>query len=242
MDTNLSLIKNLIKKTNVSWINIIGSILLTGVLCYWAFLFFTQDEPQTLLTAADFPIHEYLGGLLFLLSFNEVIITFGQNLTNVMVPGFFLFYFLHQKQYVSTAFCLFWAGENIIWIGIYMADAVKLQLNLCSGWYGVCGSGSDMEWGHDWHIIFSAWNLLPESEIIGGIFHVLGILCVIASLIVLAYIIWVRIDFKLTMKLPNQSDSAKALAAEIMQDTTHTNALSSETSSPVLIERITKDA
>jgi hypothetical protein len=212
MDTNLSLIK----KTNVSWMNIIGSILLTVLLCYWAFLFFTQDEPQTLLTAADFPIHEYLGGLLFLLSFNEIIITFGQNLTNVMVPGFFLFYFLHQKQYVSTAFCLFWAGENIIWIGTYMADAVKLKLALCSGWYGVCGSGSDTEWGHDWHIIFSAWNLLPESEIIGGTVHFIGMLCVIASLIGLCYIIWKRIELKLKMQLPDQNQT-KALAAEIVQ-------------------------
>jgi hypothetical protein len=211
-----------LKKENIGWLNIISSIILTGVLCYWAFQLFTQFQPQTLLEFAKFPIHEYLGGILGGLSGNEVMIAFIQNLTDILVPLFFLFYFLHQKQYISALFGLFWTGDSLIGLGIYMADAVKLQLNLCSGWFYVCGSGSDTEDLHDWHIIFSAWNLLPESEIIGGIVHVLGILCVIASLVGLVYVIWKRIESKLIMMQPDQT---KALVTEIMQDIPHTNDL-----------------
>ncbi|MGH9676850.1 MAG: hypothetical protein ACRD36_07090 [Candidatus Acidiferrum sp.] len=116
-------------------------------------------------------IHE--GGHYFFYWFGYTIMILGGTLAELLVPLLCAAYFFFQRETSGFAFASFWFFENLLYIGVYMADARTQLLQLV-------GSGD-----HDWGILFGQWGLLPQDQKIGGMTRMIawiGMLAVIAWL------------------------------------------------------------
>lgn len=80
--------------------------------------------------------------------------------------------FLMQGQRASFAVALFWTGESITDVAIYMADARTRALPLLGG-DGVM---------HDWNYLLSALGLLNWTGALAGLTFGVGMLTILAAL------------------------------------------------------------
>ena len=121
----------------------------------------------------DLPIHE-TGHLIFRL-FGEFLMVAGGSLFQVIVPAVFAGYFWWRSQYYATAVVGLWAGQSILNVWVYAADAVKMQLVLTSGFTGSEGSF------HDWNYLLERTGLLNSTDKVAGVIRLLGTLTILAS-------------------------------------------------------------
>ncbi len=64
---------------------------------------------------------------------------------------------------------MFWAGQNLINISVYMKDAVEMKLPLLGG-------GE-----HDWNFIFTRLNLLSQTQLLGSLCYLSGLAIIIIA-------------------------------------------------------------
>jgi hypothetical protein len=121
----------------------------------------------------DLPIHEF-GHLLFR-PFGEFMMVAGGSLFQVIFPAVFVAYFLWQKSFYSAAIVLFWVGQSILNVWVYVADAIVMKLVLTSGFTGSEGSF------HDWNYLLTATGLLSSTNMVAGIIRLLGTLVIISA-------------------------------------------------------------
>ena len=57
----------------------------------------------------------------------------GGSIGQLAVPALLSYYFLRQARPFAAAFCVWWAGQNLVNIGVYIADARNLALPLVGG-------------------------------------------------------------------------------------------------------------
>jgi hypothetical protein len=102
----------------------------------------------------------------------ETLSFLGGTLIQLLIPIMFLIYFawIRREAYASGVM-VFWLGENIANVGIYMADAVKQRLPLVGG--GI----------HDWGYLFGRWDILPIADKIGNIVMLIGFIVMFVSLL-----------------------------------------------------------
>ena len=131
----------------------LGRLLLSVTLALYAVMILRADDSWSLLDNVNLPIHE-TGHLVFGM-FGDQITALGGTLFQLLVPFAFATRFAVQRDWHSTSVMLWWAGQNCVNIGRYMADAVAQELPLVGG-------GE-----HDWSFLFGEWNLLAYSEKIG---------------------------------------------------------------------------
>lgn len=86
--------------------------------------------------------------------------TFGQ----LAFPVATCWYFWRQEKTFEAAICAFWAGENLMNIAHYMADAKAQVMPLVGG--GI----------HDWGWIFGRLGWLDSAERLGDFLHFLAAL------------------------------------------------------------------
>jgi hypothetical protein len=139
------------------------SLLLVPVL--WStFTLAARASEWSFMDYVNLPFHE--AGHLFFSPFGETIHILGGTLGELLVPlllgGYFL---LRQRQPMGAAFCLWWLGENFIYIARYMGDARDLELPLVGGG------------DHDWNELFYRFGLLSEPSVasISSLTHFLGV-------------------------------------------------------------------
>lgn len=111
----------------------------------------------------NLPFHE--AGHLFFAIFGSTLHYLGGTLGQLAVPLLLLGYFLLRVENpFAAAFCLFWLGESLVNVSIYMADARELALPLVGGG------------DHDWNALFFRFGLLtePAVERISTSTHFLG--------------------------------------------------------------------
>ena len=84
--------------------------------------------------------------------------------------------FLRQGQPASFAVALFWTGESITDVAVYMADAKKQTLPLLGG-EGVT---------HDWNYLLAQLHLLGAAEFLGRLTWLLGVGVIVAAIVLLA--------------------------------------------------------
>jgi len=84
--------------------------------------------------------------------------------------------FVRQEQFFGAAICVWWAGQNLVDLAPYIADARALQLVMLGG-----RTGAEVE-GHDWEYILTRLRITHLDQSLGRITHALGILIMIASL------------------------------------------------------------
>ncbi|HET8578307.1 MAG TPA: hypothetical protein VFO18_14515 [Methylomirabilota bacterium] len=94
----------------------------------------------------------------------------------MIVPAICAGYFLLHRQTASFAVALFWTGESIADVAVYMADAPTLALPLLGG-DGVI---------HDWNYLLSALGLLGWARTLATLTFGIGMLAILTALGILA--------------------------------------------------------
>lgn len=122
---------------------------------------------------ADLPIHEF--GHLIFRPFGEFLMVAGGSLFQVIFPSVFVGYFVWQRSYYSAAMVLFWVGQSILNVWVYVSDAVVMQLVLTSGFTGSEGGF------HDWNYLLNTTGLLGATKTIAGIVRLAGTAVIIAA-------------------------------------------------------------
>ncbi len=124
----------------------------------------------TILDGANLIFHE--AGHIFLLPFGEFLHYLGGSLMQVAIPAACAAYFWLHQQRTSSAVTLFWTGESLTNVAIYVADAQRMDLPLIGG-------------DHDWNYLLDRLNLLNQADFLGRFVFVLGVLTILAALVVL---------------------------------------------------------
>ena len=102
------------------------------------------------------------GHVLFSL-FGELLYTAGGSIFQILLPLLLMLPFLRKSDFFSANIMLWWAGENMIGVGRYIADARAQQLELLGG-------------EHDWALILSRWpSKMRYDVLIGEIVRDVGI-------------------------------------------------------------------
>jgi hypothetical protein len=137
---------------------------------YFLFLLYASFDKSGFLFPdyVNLVIHE--GGHFFFSWFGYTTMILGGTLGELLVPLFCAAYFFWSRETAGFAFCIFWIGENFLYIGTYMADARVQNLPLVGG-------GE-----HDWAILFGQWNLLAHDQKIGARTRALGWMGMIAAM------------------------------------------------------------
>jgi hypothetical protein len=120
---------------------------------------------------ANLAFHE--AGHLFFSPLGNTAHYLGGSLFQVLVPAGLAAYFLVAKRNpLGASVCLWWAGESLVNVSIYMADARDLALPLVGGG------------DHDWNELFFRWGLLtePAVRLVSGTVRCLGVLGMISGL------------------------------------------------------------
>ncbi len=130
------------------------------------------------LDRVDLVAHE--AGHLFFSWFGEFIQVSGGTVGQLFVPLAFMVYFYFRKELFSSAVTLFWAGQNLFNISIYVKDAQAMALPLVS-----VGGGEDTI--HDWNYLLSHLGLLRWDQQVGSVVYMLGLLAMTAAVVMAGY-------------------------------------------------------
>jgi hypothetical protein len=123
------------------------------------------------------------GHVLFI-PFGRFMTVLGGSLTQVLVPGVCAVAFLRQENPFAAAVCAWWAGENLIDLAPYIADARALRLPLLGG-----ATGAEVE-GHDWEYVLGTLGWLHLDRGLGRAVQIAGVAVMLASTVWAAYGAW----------------------------------------------------
>lgn len=129
--------------------------------------FESQGFLLAILDGANLIFHE--AGHVLLSPFGDFMQYLGGSLMQILIPAICGAYFWLHQQRSASAVTLFWTGESLTNVAIYVADARRMELPLIGG-------------DHDWNYLLDALNLLNRAESLGWFVFVLGILTILFSL------------------------------------------------------------
>ena len=125
----------------------------------------------------DFVFHE-AGHVIFGV-FGRFLGVVGGSLNQALIPALCTSYFLWHRQTAAAAVTLFWTGESITDVAIYVADGRDMALPLLAE--GLV---------HDWNWILSELSLRNQAAPIGRAVFVIGVTVLIAALGMLLVDLW----------------------------------------------------
>ncbi|HEY7647630.1 MAG TPA: hypothetical protein VID04_01395 [Methylomirabilota bacterium] len=131
-----------------------------------------------ILDGANFIFHE--GGHVLFAFFGQFLYVLGGSLTQVALPLVCTVYFWRAGRPAAAAATLFWSGESLTNVAVYVADGRARALPLHGG-YGVI---------HDWYFLLSRLGLLGWAEALGGLAFALGFLLIVAAIVLLGLDLW----------------------------------------------------
>ncbi|UCD25743.1 MAG: HEAT repeat domain-containing protein [Gemmatimonadota bacterium] len=132
------------------------------VLAVYGFITFNDPSHYRLLDNVDLAIHE--AGHIFFAPFGEFVASLGGTLFQLIVPLTFFGYFARQRNWYAAAVLLWWVGQNLWNVSVYIKDARSLELPLVGG-------GE-----HDWAYMLGELGLLHRDQEIGQIVFLIGVL------------------------------------------------------------------
>jgi hypothetical protein len=148
-------------------------------LAYWTWQFawtpLSDDAMESFLHLPDLVFHE--AGHLIFSPLGQFMSVLGGSLMQVLIPVVCAAAFIKQEQVFGAAICVWWAGQNLVDLAPYIADARALQMVLLGG-----RTGAEVE-GHDWEYILTRLRIIHLDVTLGRIAHALGMLIMIASLV-----------------------------------------------------------
>ena len=135
----------------------------------------SQSAAAAMVHLPDLIFHE-AGHILFM-PFGRFMTVLGGSLFQILVPIICAIVFARQQgNWFACAVMVWWAGQNLVDVAPYIADARKLQLTLIGG-----RTGAEVE-GHDWEYILTALGWLHLDMRLGRAAHVLGSLVMLGGL------------------------------------------------------------
>jgi hypothetical protein len=152
--------------------------LLVALLGWWTVRFAVHPLDAgvvngSFLHLVNLPFHE-AGHVLFA-PFGALLMALGGSLLQVMVPLACALAFLQRQDAFGAWVCGWWAGQNLIDLAPYIADARALQLVLIGGM-----TGAEVE-GHDWEFILQSLGWLHLDRRIALTAHLFGSLAMVSA-------------------------------------------------------------
>ena len=111
-------------------------------------------------------------GHVIFMFFGEFIHILGGSLFQVLFPCLFVYYFYRKQEYFSASLVLFWVGQNLINVSVYIKDAVVMQLPLLGGDNA----------GHDWHNLLDMTGKLHYTQVIGSSVYAAGVIIIFIAI------------------------------------------------------------
>ena len=130
---------------------------------------------ESILHGPNLIFHE-AGHVLFSF-FGRFMTVLGGSLFQFALPLALAGVFLKQRDQFGAVVCTWWAGQNLLDLAPYIADARALQLVLLGG-----KTGAEVE-GHDWEYLLNELGWLRFDRTLGLGAHRLGLLMMFGALI-----------------------------------------------------------
>jgi hypothetical protein len=134
----------------------------------------SADAMSSFLHLPDLIFHE--AGHFVFAPFGRFMTVLGGSLLQVLIPVMAVVAFVRQEEPFSAAICAWWAGQNLVDLAPYIADARALRLTLLGG-----RTGAEVE-GHDWEFILNSLGISHYAVPLGQTTHAIGILIMIGAL------------------------------------------------------------
>lgn len=138
------------------------------LLGYWTIQLLIQDQPWIFLDYPNLLFHE-AGHLVFGI-FGSTMGILGGTLMQLLVPMLVVAEFARSRQWHGVGFGVWWLGENLVNVSVYMKDAREQALPLI-------GNGT-----HDWLLLFGQWGVLEQDQLIGGFVLFSGMVLMVVAL------------------------------------------------------------
>lgn len=129
---------------------------------------------ESFLHLPDLVFHE--AGHVILSPFGRFMTVLGGSLFQIVVPVALGVALFRQRDRFGAAVCAWWAGQNLVDLAPYIADARALQLVLLGG-----HTGAEVE-GHDWEYLLATLGWMRHDRMLGLLSHRLGLAIMIAAL------------------------------------------------------------
>lgn len=157
--------------------------IIVSILCSWYFLSYALEaknlEKWNLIDSVNLVFHE--AGHSIFMFFGEFIHVLGGSFFQIFFPlVFVIYFFIWRKDFFSASLLLFWVGQNILNVAIYMGDSIKLELPLLGGDSSI----------HDWNYILSSLNILQYTDKLSGLTYNIGIMVMVIASVSSLYISW----------------------------------------------------
>ncbi|MBI1805553.1 MAG: hypothetical protein HYR76_00715 [Ignavibacteria bacterium] len=126
------------------------------------------------------PLHE--GGHFLFSLFGNTLYLLGGSFWQIMFPLLWFLIAAKQRSHVAP-FALFWTGENIMDVSLYVRDAQFRALPLLGGHSS----------GHDWVNLLTQWDAMDSASMIADLMYFGGMAISIGSIvtgIVLAFVVF----------------------------------------------------
>lgn len=137
---------------------------------------------QSFLHLPNLVFHE-AGHVLFGWS-GQFMTVLGGSLLQLLVPLACAIAFARQRNLFASAICAWWAGENLLDLAPYIADARRLEMVLLGG-----RTGAEVE-GHDWEYLLTQLGWLHLDQTIGLWAHRAGVAIMAAAIAWAAWVTW----------------------------------------------------
>ena len=142
------------------------------------------------------PLHE--GGHFLFMLFGTTIMLLGGSFWQITFPLLSFAIALKKRSQVAP-FALFWAGENMMDVSLYIRDAPVRRLPLLGGHKS----------RHDWYNLLTGWNAIDSAESLADVLYYVGVIICIGSIaagILLAFLSFFRP--KALVRVPSVKESS----------------------------------
>ena len=147
--------------------------------------FQTNEIGRSWFHNVDLIFHE-AGHVLFM-PFGRIMTLLGGSAFQVLVPLMLVIAFLgYNQDGFAASVCLWWAGQSLMDLAPYIADARALILPLLGG-----GTGADRPGSHDWENLLKYWGLLDSDIAIARAVDAIGSGILLMALAWGAYMLYV---------------------------------------------------
>jgi hypothetical protein len=160
---------------------------LLAVLALWTWRFAAHPLDQTIvgdsfLHLVNLVFHE--AGHIIFVPFGAFMTSLGGSLLQVIVPVVCAIALLKKEDHFGALVAGWWAGQNLVDLGPYIADARALQIVLLGG-----ATGAEVE-GHDWEAILTSLGWLHLDRRLGVAAHAIGSVVMLACLAAAGWTAW----------------------------------------------------
>jgi type IV secretory pathway VirB3-like protein len=156
--------------------SIIRSLLWIWLVIY-SIQFFTPGINPVVMNAwihgPNLIFHE--AGHIIFMPFGEFMMILGGSLMQCLVPAVLVWVFvLNERDPYAASLTLWWLGQNLTDVALYISDASARSLPLIGGM---------SEDAHDWGNILTMLDLLQYDHLFGTLMHILGVITMLIALL-----------------------------------------------------------